>query len=134
MNEPTWITESAVREIHHRQLHEHGGLDGVRDPGMLSSALSRPKNFFAYANPKPDIAAVAAAYAYGIIRNHAFVDGNKRTAYVVCRTFLLINGFDIVATADEKHRAFISVAEGSMSDEALAAWIRERLTSPPQNG
>jgi death-on-curing protein len=127
MNEPRWIQEKVVGAIHGRQLAEHGGLDGVRDPGMLSSALARPLNLFAYSNSKPDLPALAAAYAFGIIKNHPFVDGNKRTAYVICRTFLKLNGRDIEATDAEKYQAFIAAAEGTLSEEQLVEWIRAKL-------
>jgi len=127
MKEPRWIEDSVVAAIHSRQLAEHGGLDGVRDPGMLSSALARPKNAFAYSPPKSDISALAAAYAFGIIKNHPFVDGNKRTAYVLCRTFLILNGHDLEATEVEKYETFLSVAEGNLDEQQLADWIRSKL-------
>jgi death-on-curing protein len=127
MNEPRWIQEKVVGAIHRRQLAEHGGLDGVRDPGMLSSALARPLNLFAYSSPKPDLPALAAAYAFGIIKNHPFVDGNKRTAYVICRTFLKLNGHDIDATDAEKFQTFLEAAEGTLSEEQLVKWIRAKL-------
>lgn len=129
MNEPRWIHERVVVAIHSRQLAEHGGLDGVRDPGMLSSALVRPLNLYAYSTPKPDIAALAAAYAFGVIRNHPFVDGNKRTAYVLCRTFLKLNEQDIEATDVEKYQVFLRLAEGAISEEQLAEWIRTKLVA-----
>src|SRR5262245_3387485 len=116
MKEPRWIEDNVVAAIHNRQLAEHGGLDGVRDPGMLSSALARPKNAFGYSQPKPDIPALAAAYAFGIIKNHPFVDGNKRTAYVLCRTFLILNGHDVDTTEVEKYETFLSVAEGNLDE------------------
>ncbi len=94
---------------------------------MLASALARPKNLFAYSNPKPDIAALAASYAFGIAKNHPFVDGNKRTAFVVCRTFMKRNRYDIDATESEKYLEFMGVADGSISEEQLADWIRSRL-------
>jgi death on curing protein len=130
MKEPRWLKDSVALAIHRRQLAEHGGLDGVRDPGMLASALARPRNLFAYSSPKPDAAALAAAYAFGIIRNHPFVDGNKRTAYVLSRTFLKLNGTDFDATEAEKYLTFIAVADGSLSEEGLVEWIREHLTKP----
>ena len=134
MKEPSWLKDAVAPAIHRRQLAEHGGLDGVRDAGMLASALARPKNLFAYSNPKPDVAALAAAYAFGIIKNHPFVDGNKRTAYVICRTFLKLNGTDIAATEVEKYMTFVAVADGSLSEEALAEWIRAYLVKArPQN-
>jgi death on curing protein len=124
MKEPNWLLDAVVTAIHSRQLAEHGGLDGVRDPGMLSSALARPKNAFAYSQPKPDFAALAAAYAFGIIKNHPFVDGNERTAFVLCRTFLKLNGHDIDATDVEKYQTFLAVAEGAWDELQLASWIR----------
>ena len=127
MDEPRWLKEKVVAAIHQRQLAEHGGLDGVRDPGMLSSALARPRNTFAYTQPKPDLATLAAAYAFGVIKNHPFVDGNKRTAYVLCRTFLKLNGKDIDATEVEKYQTVVAVADGSLSEEQFAEWIRSKL-------
>jgi death-on-curing protein len=134
MKEPRWLKDTVALAIHRRQLAEHGGLDGVRDAGMLASALARPKNLFAYSNPQPDAAALAAAYAFGIIRNHPFVDGNKRTAYVLCRTFLKLNGADINATEAEKYLTFVAVADSSLSEDGLVEWIRSHLVkSRPQN-
>ncbi|MES2460133.1 MAG: type II toxin-antitoxin system death-on-curing family toxin, partial [Armatimonadota bacterium] len=101
--EPIWLREDVVLAIHRRQLAEHGGSEGVRDSGLLSSALARPQNLLAYGEPTPDLPSLAAAYAFGIVRNHPFVDGNKRTGYVVCRTFLIINGQDITASQQEKY-------------------------------
>ena len=127
MDEPRWLEDAVVAAIHGRQLAEHGGLDGVRDPGMFSSALARPNNAFAYSQPNPDLSALAAAYAFGIIKNHPFVDGNKRTAYVLCRTFLKLNGLDIDATEVEKYQTFLGCAEGIIDEAQLADWIRSRL-------
>ena len=127
MEEPIWVREDVVLAIHRRQLAEHGGSDGVRDAGLLSSALARPRNLFAYGEPVPDVAALAASYAYGIAKNHPFVDGNKRTALVVSRTFLALNGFDLAASQEEKYRTFLSLAEGSLSEGDLAEWLRQRL-------
>jgi death-on-curing protein len=129
MNEPIWLQDTVVTAIHSRQLAEHGGLDGVRDPGMLSSALARPKNHFAYSQPKPDIPSLAAAYAFGIAKNHPFVDGNKRTAYVLCRTFLKLNGHDIHASEVEKYETFLRLADGTIDEPQLAEWIRSKLIS-----
>jgi len=127
MDEPRWLKETVVAAIHQRQLAEHGGLEGVRDRGMLSSALARPRNTFAYTDPKPDLATLAAAYAFGVIKNHPFVDGNKRTAYVLCRTFLKLNGKDIDAPDVEKYQTVVAVADGSLSEEGFAEWIRSKL-------
>jgi death-on-curing protein len=130
--EPVWVRDDVVLAIHRRQLAENGGSDGVRDPGLLSSALARPRNLLAYGEPAPDLPALAAAYAYGIVRNHPFVDGNKRTGYVVCRTFLLINGQDIDASQQEKYLTFLHLAEGSLEEEALSGWIRSHLSTRSQ--
>src|SRR3954454_4053276 len=116
MKEPRWLEDAIVAAMHRRQLAEHAGLDGVRDPGMLSSALACPKNAFAYSQPSPDLPTLAAAYAFGIIKNHPFVDGNKRTAYVLCRTFLKINGHDIEANDIEKYQTFLAVADGTIDE------------------
>ena len=132
MREPVWIREDAVLAIHRRQLAEHGGSEGVRDRGLLSSALARPKNLATYSDSQdgPDLAELAASYAWGLARNHPFVDGNKRTAYVVCRTFLLLNGRDLEAPPDEKYLTFLRLAEGRLSEQELSNWIRDHLTAP----
>jgi death-on-curing protein len=127
VEEPRWPREDVVRAIHRRQLAEHGGRDGVRDPGLLDSALARPRQLLAYSDPPPDLAALAAAYGFGILRNQPFVGGNKRTALVVLRTFLKLNGRDLVASQEEKYQAILHVAEGSLSEEEFAEWIRAHL-------
>lgn len=123
MDDPIWISKELTLAIHSRQLAEHGGADGVRDEGLLESALSRPRNQFAYEDPTPGIPALAASYAFGIARNHAFIDGNKRTAYVVCRTFLILNGYDMTADRVERYLAFLALAEGTLSETELTAWL-----------
>ena len=125
MSDIKWLPKEAVLAIHARQLAEHGGGTGVRDLGLLDSALQRPQNKLAYETP--DLADMAAAYAYGIARNHPFVDGNKRTALVVSRTFLLINGYQITAPKEDRLKTFLALAEGSLSEDALAAWFRNCL-------
>ena len=122
-----WLLEETITAIHHRQIAEHGGSEGLRDEGLLLSALARPQNLLAYGEPAPDLASLAAAYAYGIARNHPFVDGNKRTALVAARTFLILNGVDLEATQDDKVLTFLSLAEGAISEEELADWIRKRI-------
>lgn len=124
-----WLLEETITAIHHRQIAEHGGSEGLRDEGLLLSALARPQNLLAYGEPAPDLASLAAAYAYGIARNHPFVDGNKRTALVAARTFLILNGVDLEATQDDKVLSFLSLAEGAVSEEELADWIRKRIHS-----
>jgi death-on-curing protein len=112
--------------MHKRQLAEHGGGEGIRDLGLLESALARPQNIHAY-EPDADLAQLAAAYGFGVAKNHPFVDGNKRTALVATRTFLLINGYQLNATQAEKYLTFLSLAEGSLSEDELAQWLRERI-------
>jgi death-on-curing protein len=129
MGEPVWVRSDVVLAVHRRQLAEYGGSEGVRDSGLLESALARPKNLFAYSEGEPDLAALAASYAFGLAQNHPFVDGNKRTAYVVCRTFLLINGKDIEAPQEDKYLTFLRLAEGGLTENDLAGWIRAHLTS-----
>jgi death on curing protein len=129
MAEIVWVLEEAVRAIHERQIAEHGGSSGLRDEGLLQSALARPQHLAAYGDPPPDLAALAAAYAFGIARNHPFIDGNKRVALVAARTFLLINGANLEASQEEKYLTFLRLAEGSLSEEELAHWIRRRLKS-----
>jgi death-on-curing protein len=124
MAEIVWLLEETVRAIHSRQISEHGGRPGIRDEGLLLSALARPQNLAAYGDPPPDLAALAASYAYGIARNHPFIDGNKRVALVAARTFLLINGGDLVASQEEKYVTFLRLAEGGLSEDELAGWIR----------
>lgn len=125
--EPTWVRPEVVLAIHQRQIAEHGGDAGVRDPGLLESALARPRNLLAHGESDPDLASLAAAYAFGIARNHPFVDGNKRTALVVCRTFLAINGLDLTAAPQDKYVTFLGLAEGVLSEDQLTAWIRSHL-------
>ncbi len=129
MPEIIWLLEEAVRTIHERQISEHGGSSGLRDEGLLLSALARPQHLLAYREPSPDAAALAASYAFGIARNHPFIDGNKRTAFVVARTFLLLNGSNVEASQEEKYLTFLRLAEGSLTEEELAAWIRQHLKS-----
>lgn len=122
-----WLLEETLTAIHHRQIAEHGGSEGLRDEGLLLSALARPQNLLAYGEPASDLASLAAAYAYGIARNHPFVDGNKRTPLVAARTFLILNGVDLEATQDDKVLTFLNLAEGAISEEELADWIRKRI-------
>lgn len=109
--------------MHERQLAEHGGGEGIRDAGLLDSALQRPLNKFAYG--EPDLSDLAAAYAYGIARNHPFVDGNKRTALVASLTFLELNGSKTTSTQAENVAVFLALAASELDEDALAAWLRE---------
>ena len=127
MTEPIWILDEAVTAIHRRQIAEHGGIDGIRDAALLESALSKPLNLYHYASPKPSLAQLAASYAYGIARNHAFLDGNKRTAFVICRLFLKLNGKNLSASSADKYQTFIKLAAGELTEEELAAWIESHI-------
>lgn len=127
MAEIVWLLEETVRAVHSRQISEHGGRPGIRDEGLLLSALARPQNLAAYGEPPPDLAALAASYAFGIARNHPFIDGNKRVALVAARTFLLINGADMEATQEEKYVTFLRLAEGGLSEDELAEWLRAHV-------
>ena len=130
--EPTWLLKATVLDLHQEEIARHGGTEGIRDEGMLESALDRPRNLFHYGNPKPDITDLAAAYAYGIARNHPFLDGNRRTALVVLRTFLSLNGFELNTAPVEKYDKIIRFAEGMLSEKELADWIAEK-TVPLEN-
>lgn len=113
--------------IHERQLSEHGGGIGVRDEALLQSALAKPQQLFAYGDPPPDIAALAASLAFGLSRNHPFVDGNKRTAHVCYRVFLAVNDAALDASAEDKYLQILMLAEGTLSEADFAAWLRPRL-------
>lgn len=125
-----WLLIDRVLAIHSRQIAEHGGGDGVRDIGLLESALARPENIAAY-EPEADIASLAAAYAFGILKNHPFIDGNKRTGYVVMETFLIKNGYALNASPIDKYTTFLKLAEGTLTEDDLAKWLRERVATSP---
>ena len=122
MIEPKWVSEETVLKIHQRQISEFGGSEGVRDMGLLQSALARPQNAFHY-NQVTSLTRLAVAYAFGIAKNHAFIDGNKRTALVTSFLFLMKNDFIIKATDEERFTAILSVAEGIMDEEQLTQWL-----------
>jgi death-on-curing protein len=117
-----WVPENVVLAIHEEMLAAHGGLGGIRDQSLLLSALARPQNLAAYS--EPDVADLAAAYAAGITRNHAFIDGNKRTGLAVALVFLLDNDYEITAANDDLVMTMLAVADGSMSEPELAIWVR----------
>jgi death-on-curing protein len=119
-----WIERTLILAIHDRQLAEHGGAAGVRDDALLDSALARPRQCHAYGDPPPDLADLAASLAFGLARNHAFVDGNKRTAHIAYRVFLSLNGMQLVASDEEKYVAMLALAEGRLSEADFAEWLR----------
>jgi len=120
-----WVAQSVVLAIHDEQLAEHGGSPGLRDAGLLDSALARPQNLAAYG--EPDIAALAAAYAFGIAKNHPFIDGNKRTSAVISRLFLRLNAYDVTASESERLRVWLALAAGQMDEEALVKWFQANI-------
>lgn len=122
-----WIERPLALAIHDRQLAEHGGSTGVRDEGMLESALARPQQRYAYGDPPPDLVELAASLAFGLARNHPFVDGNKRTAHVCYRVFLALNDAELLATDEDKYLAMLQLAEGSLDEAGFAAWLRPRI-------
>lgn len=117
-----WVSQEVAEAAHAEQLVEHGGVEGVRDVTLLESAMARPQNLAVYG--EPDAASLAASYAYGIARNHPFVDGNKRTAAVVSETFLMLNGYILMASDAELVVTFVALAAGELSEEELADWFR----------
>ena len=127
MTKPIWINLRVVKAFHDRQINEHGGLPGLRDEGLLLSALSRPENAYHYSEQKPDVAELAAAYGFALAKNHPFNDANKRTALIAMRLFLKLNGYDLAASAEDKYKTIISVAASDISEGELAQWVRENL-------
>lgn len=119
-----WLLKSVVLAIHGEQLAEHGGLSGLRDEAKLDAALDRPQNLLAYGHP--DIFDLAAAYAFGICQGHAFIDGNKRTAFVATELFLLLNGYELVATDAECVATWLSLADARLDEPAIAQWLRDK--------
>ena len=121
MDEPVWIGITTVLAVHDEQLAEHGGESGVRDPGLLESALARPRQRFAYGSAT--LPALGASLAFGLCRNHPFIDGNKRTSLVVLELFLHINGAELVASDEECVVTFVRLAAGDLTEDELAAWV-----------
>lgn len=122
-----WIGKALASAIHDRQLAEHGGGSGVRDEALLDSALARPQQLHAYGEPSPDLADLAASLAFGLARNHPFVDGNKRTAAVACEVFIVLNGGVLGAEDLDLYPMYLGLAEGSISEAEFADWLRPRV-------
>ncbi len=122
-----WVTPAVAEAAHAEQLVEHGGAEGVRDPGLLDSAMARPHNLAAYGSP--DGADLAAAYAYGIARNHPFVDGNKRTGFVVGILFLELNGYRFIASEEDATQAVLALAAGTLDEPGYVAFLRANVTA-----
>lgn len=122
-----WIRADLVYAVHEVQLARHGGLDGIRDKNAVELAIARPEQQESYAEPKPDAADLAAAYAFGLARNHGFSDGNKRTAWVIARVFLADNGIALSFDSVDAIRIMEAVAGGSIEERQLADWFRQRI-------
>jgi death on curing protein len=130
VNEPSfwhWVDREVLLVLHDESLAEHGGGIGIRDMGLLESALMRPENLAVYG--KPDYAELAAAYGYGLAKNHPFIDGNKRAAFLAVGLFLYINGYRLTATQGDATRAVLGLASGELREEEFAQWIREHSRS-----
>lgn len=122
MKEPIWVKPNLVLAMHDRLLAEHGGPSGMKDRGLLESALARPRHLWTY--EQPDIARLAASYIVGLIRNHPFVDGNKRTGFITGYVFLVRNGLQLTASEFEATHYLFTLAKGEIAEEALADWLR----------
>ncbi len=120
-----WVALDVAIAAHAEQIAEHGGGEGIRETGLLDSAMARPQNLALYGDP--DVSELAASYAFGMAHNHPFVDGNKRTAAVVSETFLVLNGYVLTATDAELVITFVALAAGEFSEEELTAWFRDHL-------
>lgn len=121
MNEPEWIELQTALVLHQEQLIEHGGADGIRDIGLLESALARAQHLWSYG--QPELCALAASYAFGIARNHPFIDGNKRTAFSIAALFLSLNGRSLEAPEVDAVVTMLKLASGNLTEEELAAWF-----------
>jgi death-on-curing protein len=129
MQEPLWMEAADAVIAHDLELAAHGGSTGIRDAGLLESALARSQNILAYAESAPSLAALAAAYAFGISSNHPFVDGNKRTALLVSFAFLDVNGLEVTASQEDAFLTILGLAAGEISEDQLTLWF-ERNTAP----
>jgi death-on-curing protein len=125
MSKPSWIPGEVILQIHHEQVAEHGGLPGLRDASLLDSALARPRN--AYAHGEIDLCALAALYAAGIVKNHPFADGNKRTGFVACELFLTANGITLGAPDEECIAMTLALAASEADEHVYAAWLRDNI-------
>lgn len=124
-----WVSKSALLLLHDESLAEHGGASGLRDAGLLDSALLRPQNLLAYADPAtpPDFAALAASYTLGLAKNHPFIDGNKRAAFLATGLFLYLNGYRLTASQADATLSMLGAAAGEVNEEEFAAWLRRNV-------
>ena len=127
MSDYRWINPQVLLLLHDESLAEHGGAPGLRDEVLLDSALGRPQNLLAYGSP--DLSDLAASYGYGLAKNHAFVDGNKRAAFLAVGLFLMVNGHRLIATQADATMTMLALAAGHMDESAFAQWIRRHIQS-----
>ena len=125
-DQPVWLSREEVAYLHGSSIRQFGGSPGIRDEGLIASAIARPINLWSY-EPDADLAALAAAYAFGLAKNHGFVDGNKRIGFLAMGAFLYVNGWRLVASEPEAVVVMIDLASGSRTEQDLAAWLRERI-------
>jgi len=125
VKEPFWLSVAIINAIHDEQLARHGGAAGIRDLGMLESALERPRNKWHYG--ETDLAGLGAAYAFGLARNHPYIDGNKRSSLLALFTFLGINGLDFIVPEPEAAVAILALAAGELDEDALTRWVKDHL-------
>jgi len=123
MGEPNWLTRTMVEAAHYDQVREHGGLLGLRDDGLLESALARPRHRWSF-EPETDLPSLAASYGFGLIKNHPFLDGNKRIGFVAMNMFLLVNGFEIEAPEPEVITIMVQIASSTLDESGLVEWLR----------
>jgi len=126
MKEPVWLTRQIVEFIHFELILEYGGSHGIKSEYILESSLARPQSKFSYVE-EPDMGLLAAAYGYGLVKGHAFIDGNKRLGFMAMYTFLGLNGYDLVTSEAETVEVIMDLVQGAISEEALADWLRARM-------
>ncbi len=126
MQEPVWLNRRTVDAVHFDQIRQHGGSSGIRDEGALESALSRPRNKWAY-EPESDLAALAASYGFGLAKNHAFFDGNKRVAFMAMYIFLGLNGLDLEVSEQQAVQVMLSMASSRINEKEVADWLRKHM-------
>jgi death on curing protein len=126
MSEPIWVRRDVLELLHSESIAEHGGADGLRDEGLFESALARPVNLYHYEGAS-DPARLAASYAFGLAKNHAFVDGNKRIAFIAAGLFLRLNGYRLIADQAKATLVMLSVASGAFGEDELADWVRKNM-------
>jgi death on curing protein len=127
VTEPVWLTDDLPLALHERLVADFGGLAGIRDQGLLESAMARPRQIAAYGHA--DIVGLAAAYATGVVRNHPFIDGNKRVGFMLAYIFLVRNGYQLTASEAAATRAVLDLASGALTEQAFTQWLADNLSS-----